>query len=284
MKQPCCVAQWDFYLFFIFLNPCGFIVFTLVLVATLHLARRLTTTSWARDGTASTRTTWTNQPTAASRESQVAAATSDPGGAEGVTVHSSLPSRLSRERVQLAAPPPTSADLCSLSTALDGVPFGLHPKFDVQPDSTVRLSVSASENWPMFSWSDTFLSSVKVSHSKESEKCLPFPLLSSLTNGSFSLLWRRHLKKKKKRIFDRMVWKTFSCQLVTRTYFIFFFLKKIWDPLGLIAGGETPSHTPGPPCILHTAYMYFIYCLVEVKWSYKQTHNVTNCKIHHGNT
>lgn len=133
----------------------------LVSVATLHLARRLTATSWARDDTASTRTTWTNQPTAASRESQVAEATSDTGG--GLTVHSSLPSPLTRERVQLTAPPLTSADLRSLSAALDGVPFSLHPKFDVEPNSTVRPSVSVSQKkCTTFWWIDTFLSLVKV--------------------------------------------------------------------------------------------------------------------------
>lgn len=96
-------------------------IFTLVSVATRLL--RCLITNWVTDGTASARTPWTNRPTAASRESQVHHVRH--GKLDIITWRLTVPHSLCRW-------PP-------LSAALDGVPFSLHPKFDVQANSTVRL-------------------------------------------------------------------------------------------------------------------------------------------------
>lgn len=133
----------------------------LVSVATLHLARRLTATSWARDDTASTRTTWTNQPTAASRESQVAEATSDTGGG----AHCSLFSAFTTD-------PGEGAANCS-SADLHWPPLSLRSSgwSSLQPSPKVWRRAKQHgttecqcfpKKRPTFWWIDTFLSLVKV--------------------------------------------------------------------------------------------------------------------------
>lgn len=120
-----CPGQVSLFLFvseiFMYLN-----IYPCIRAATLLPPCR--TANWARGAAASPpRTTRTSRPTSVSRGSQVLA--ERPHTEE-------MPHSLSVPPRQLTCCLPT------LSAALDGVPFSLHPKFDVQMNSTVCLTSS----------------------------------------------------------------------------------------------------------------------------------------------
>lgn len=59
----------------------------------------------------------------------------------GNTGTASLSSYTRKLLLLLTADSPLNYNLLSLFAALDGVPFSLHPKFDIQANGTVRLTI-----------------------------------------------------------------------------------------------------------------------------------------------